>query len=292
MLALCAGALGLHAAAWHVLLRAQGIGTGAATTTASLLMGNAVAWATPSLYLGGEPLRIWHIARATGARKREVTATVVVHKFAEFAGFLSAFLACAGTMLWSFDLPPPLKWGSAGIAGGLLLAFLALTAALVCRWPLLSGLAGRLGPRWGKLRDAARDTEVQIGETIRERRAAFSACLALASAPIVLVILKPLVFFACLGRTLSLPEVALLFVLTQVVLALQFTPGGLGVFEGGVVGAFALIGVGAPEAMAYAAAQRIADAILIGAGVALAVRSGAGGFFGGGPAEPAPPGGP
>lgn len=288
---LCAAALGLHAAAWHLLLRAQGVRTGAATTGASFLMGNAVAWATPSLYLGGEPIRIWHIARVSGSLKRDVAATVVVHKFAEFAGFLTAFLVCAGAMVWSFDLPPALKWSAVGLSGVLLLAFLVLAGALLRRWPLVSGLIRRAGPRWAGARDAARDMEERIGETMRERRGAFFGCLALAGAPIVLVAAKPLVFFACLGRTLSFPEVALLFVLTQLVLALQFTPGGLGVFEGGVIGAFALIGIGGAEAMAYAAAQRIADAVLVGGGVALAIRGGAGAFLRGGP-DPSPPSGP
>lgn len=273
----------LQAVGWWGLLRSRGWRVPLATAWSSMLMGNALAWLTPSMYLGGEPLRIWHITRRFGVPSREVAATVVAGKFAEFAGFLVALLVCTGTMLWHFDLPPGVKWGSTAAAAVLLAAFLALFAALAGRWPVASGLARVLGKRGERARRWLADTEAAVEETFRGHRRAFVAALVFTGGPLALVVARPLLFFWLAGDHLSFPALALIFVLTQLVLAFQFTPGGLGIYEGGLIGAFALAGEGAPEAAAFAAVQRLADAALVGLGVALAAREGATGFFGGKP---------
>ncbi|KAF0242444.1 MAG: hypothetical protein FD180_3895 [Planctomycetota bacterium] len=269
----------LQTVGWHALLRSRGWKVPFHTTYSSMLMGNALAWLTPSMYLGGEPLRIWHVSRRFSLPSREVAATVVAAKLAEFAGFLAAILVCTGTMLWRFDLPESVKWGSTAMAGFLLAAFVMLFAAFMRKWPLASGMLRLLGRRGERFRAWAADTEIQIEQTFREHRGAFATALVFTGGPLALVVARPLLFFWLMGIHPDFPDLALIFVLTQIVLAFQFTPGGLGVFEGGLIGTFALIGAGAPEAAAFAAIQRLADAIIVGLGVALAAREGAAGFF-------------
>jgi uncharacterized protein (TIRG00374 family) len=251
-------------------------------TLESMLMGFALAWVTPSLYLGGEPVRIWHISSRHGRRSDEVAATVVAHKFAEFAGFIVVLLACLGTMLYVFDLPRGVRMASTAVSALLAILFVALFVAFVGRWPVASGLIGIFGAKAERFRKWAEETEGRIEETFRERRGAFLGALVLTGGPAVLVALKPFVFYWFLGIRLSFPEIALTFVLTQLVLALQVTPGGIGIFEGGVLGTFALAGLSAPEAAAYAAVQRLSDVVLVGLGVAFASREGAMSFFRGG----------
>lgn len=271
--------LALQSIGWHALLRSRGWKIPFRATLASFLMGNSLAYLAPSMYLGGEPLRIWHISRRFGLPSRDVAATVISNKFAEFTGFLVAILACTATMVWRFDLPRGLKWTATGVAAGLLVTFLVVFAAFVGRWPVASGLLRVLGKRGERFRQWAEDTEGKIEETFRDHRAAFGAALLLTGGPLAMVVLKPLVFFHFLGRETPFDEMALIFVMTQVVLAFHVTPGGLGVFESGVVWTFSLIGIGAPEAAAYAAVQRLSDALIVGLGVALAAREGAAGFF-------------
>jgi len=269
----------LQSIGWHFLLRSRGWPVPFHATLRSFLMGNSLAYLAPSMYLGGEPLRIWHMSRRFGLPSREVAATVISNKFAEFSGFLIAILACTATMLWRFELPRGLKWTAAGVAAELLAAFFLVFAAFVGRWPLASSLLRVLGKRGERFRAWAEETEGKIEETFRDHRAAFGAALLFTGGPLALVVLKPLVFFHFTGHASSFPDLALIFVMTQIVLAFHVTPGGLGVFEGGVVWTFSLIAIGAPEAAAYAAIQRLTDALIVGLGVALAAREGAAGFF-------------
>jgi len=279
--ALTAGILFSQTLGWHALMRARGWRIPLRTTAVAMLMGNALAYVTPSMYLGGEPLRIWYIGSRFGLQKRDVAATVLVHKFAEFAGFIVALLVCTGTMLWTFDLPAGIRVGSTAVSAFLLVVFLVLMAGFIGRWPLTSGLLRIFGKRAAGLRAKAEDMEGQIEATFRDHRGPFALCLVLTGGTAPLVVLRPLLFFVFAGRALPFPDLALLFVLTQIILAFQFTPGGLGIFEGGLIGAFALIGLGAPEAMAYAVTQRLTDAVIVGAGVALAGKEGLSGFFSG-----------
>ncbi|GAH23155.1 unnamed protein product, partial [marine sediment metagenome] len=57
----------------------------------------------------------------------------------------------------------------------------------------------------------------------------------------------------------KLSELALLFALTHLVLALQFTPGALGIFELGEVGVFKLVGIGPNRALAFSLMVRVTD---------------------------------
>ncbi|MBI2919616.1 MAG: flippase-like domain-containing protein [Planctomycetes bacterium] len=276
---LCAGTIFLQTLGWWVLLRARGWKIPLRTAAASMLMGNAAAYVTPSMYLGGEPLRIWHIGTRFQLQKREVAATVIVHKFAEFAGFIVALLVCTGTMLWRFDVSPAVRVGSTVASGVLFVVFLTLALAFVGRWPLASGVMRLSGKRGESLRAKTVEMEGHIETTFRDHRGSFFASLLLTGGPLALVVAKPLAFFAFLGRPLSFPELALVFVCSQILLAFQITPGSLGVLEGGLIGTFALIGIGAPEAVAYAAMQRLADTVLVGSGIALAGHEGLSGFL-------------
>ena len=83
----------------------------------------------------------------------------------------------------------------------------------------------------------------------------------------LLIFLKPAIFFYFLKIIFSLSQLALLFALTHLVLALQFTPGALGIFELGAVGIYRLVGIGPDKALAFSLMVRITD--LIGASIAI-----------------------
>ena len=121
-----------------------------------------------------------------------------------------------------------------------------------------------------------RQMEDQISRTFNlEGRSAWAAfgCL---TAGFATLFVRPLVFFCFLKhpRTFSFPELCLIYVLTQFVLALQITPGSLGAYEGGMIGIFAILGVSEPEALAYVICMRVADALLLCAGLLVAAEQG------------------
>lgn len=264
---------------WHVLFRSRGWPISFRSTFEAMLMGNAVSYVTPSMYLGGEPLRIWIIGERYNLKKRDVTATVLVQKFSEFAGFVLVLLVSIGLMFWNFDLSPTLRWSAIAASALLSVVFLVLLFAFVGRWPVASTIIGWFGPRAAGLREKARETEAQVEQTFHKTPGAAAACLFLTGSPALLIAARPLFYFVFTGHAVTIPELALIFVFTQVLLAFQFTPGGLGIFEGGLIGTFALIGLEAPEAVAFSAIQRVTDVVLVGTGFLLAAREGLTGFF-------------
>jgi len=95
----------------------------------------------------------------------------------------------------------------------------------------------------------------------------------------VAVLYKPAAFFYLGERVhLGIGALCLIFVITQMLLAFQLTPSGVGTLDGGLIGTFALMGMStakdAASCMAFLLCLRLWDAVLIGAGALLATRVG------------------
>jgi hypothetical protein len=102
----------------------------------------------------------------------------------------------------------------------------------------------------------------------------------------VTMYLKPLLFFWLgWGKVLSPAELGLIFLTSQVLLAFQLTPSGVGTLDGGLFGVLAVSGIAItqPQCAAYLLCIRLWDSLIIAAGAALAARVGVGLF-----AEPTP----
>ncbi|MBI3096995.1 MAG: flippase-like domain-containing protein [Planctomycetes bacterium] len=274
---------------WWILLRAAGIPATFRMTLEAMTVGFLVAYLTPSMYLGGEPVRTLMIARSTSAQRRRVLGTVLVHKFAEFFGFLAAIAVAVFAAAGSFDLAPSVRhalWGGLGLFA---LLFLLFTVALLgqgrplerfCLWRASAASAGRSGRGdfWRRAAERAGGMEGTIAAAFRDHRGSTLAAALLTASPIAIVYLKPALFFLAHEGTnpLGFPELSLTFALSQMVLALQFTPGGVGIFEGGQVGIYSIVGVKAPVALAYTALLRAVEAALCLIGAWLAARFGVG----------------
>jgi uncharacterized membrane protein YbhN (UPF0104 family) len=81
--------------------------------------------------------------------------------------------------------------------------------------------------------------------------------------------LRPQVFFYFADQQLfSFAQLAIIFALIAVVSSvLWITPGGIGVFEGGMVGIFALLGISQGSAVAYGLALKMVELPLVGLGL-------------------------
>ena len=275
------------AAAWAWLTRAVRRGVPFRAMLEGVVVGLAANLVTPSAYLGGEPLKVLYVGRATGGRYQEVAGTVLLSKYLEALSFIAIF--SVGTVLVGVSYGDVLfagryrAFGIALVAVAVALAGVALLlwVSLRRRWrPLTRALAvaARLGlfRRWlARVRERTQAMEDEVSRVFRDERGASwgaVACFALAH---LAMLVKPGIFFWLgAGADVGVTELCLIFVATQVLLFVQVTPAGVGMFEGGLIGFCGLIGVDPAQGAAYVLCVRITDALVIGVGAWLAGRVG------------------
>ena len=276
--------LAFGAMAWDRLGRPVGHRVPLWTLFNGMLLGFVGNFVTPSMYVGGEPLRVGYVGQRRRLPYYQVAGTVLLSKYLEFIAFV--LLICVGTTValvfyWG-DLSDPLRVvmgvGAGALVGLLALLLVALWGrrrpiSAVVEWLIRRGVFRRtLRLR----RRRIRQMEDQISHTFTlEGRSAWPA-LALLAAGCGAIFVRPLVFFYFLKepRTFSFPELCLIFVLMQFVLGLQITPGSLGTYEGGMIGIFAILGIGEHLALAYVFCMRAVDAVLLLSGLLVATHQG------------------
>mgnify|MGYP002064740978 CR=1 FL=1 len=91
------------------------------------------------------------------------------------------------------------------------------------------------------------------------------------------IYVKPLLFFYLgYGKVLRPSELGLIFLTSQVLLAFQLTPSGVGTLDGGMLGVFSLIHLKAATCMAFLLITRFWDLLIVGFGALYGARVGAG----------------
>lgn len=256
---------------WQIILRAYGHHLPFWDVFRIKTIGFAISYLTPSMYIGGEPVRIYLLGKKYGVSMTRIGATVVVDKFLELGAGLFYILLGSVYVLIRYELPPLLflvllviNAVLVGVMGLLLIGFIWKTR------PFSStlGILGKIKP----LRKAVKaimptiiglekDIYSAFGKHGRSTLQAFSLNLLIGG----LIFIKPALFFFFLRVFFNLSQLALLFALTHLLLALQFTPGALGIFEWGEVGIFGLIGISSEKALAYSLMVRIADLLVVAA---------------------------
>jgi len=254
---------------WQIILRAYGHDLPFLDVLAIKTIGFAVSYLTPSMYVGGEPVRIYLMGRKHGIALTRVGATVVVDKFLELSAGLFYIVLGSVYTLVSYQLP--LKFFimlivlNAVFLGGAALFFIVFVFRLKPLSSILDLLArNRLLRRSLRkvspfLRRLESDISVAFGQHKRVTLQAFALNLVAGG----FIFIKPAIFFNFLNMRFSFPQLSLLYALTHLILALQFTPGALGIFEWGEVGIFSILGVGSAKALAYALMVRIADLLVV-----------------------------
>jgi len=270
------------ALSWHALLRGAGIAVPWHRTVSPLLAGFAVTYLTPSMYIGGEPVRAHWVARDQGIPMARVMATVVVERI--LSGFSVLAFASIGAVL--ILVSPGVSLADKGAVGiGLGTLALLLVAALVIlardiRWlsRFLRWLARYMPGRERLLRAAGHvaEMEAEIHRAFALYRGYTLLAFALQLLTVFLNYIRPQIFFYFTQHDLfTFPQLSLYFTLSFFVNAfLWITPGGFGVTDGGRVGVFSLLGVSFSTAVAFNVLFRFADLILVGVGVQLLLRRG------------------
>lgn len=275
----------LQTVAWSLLLRSAGHAVPFRVLANAMLMGFAMAFVTPSMYLGGEPIRMYYVATQQGIQKRRVLGTILVQKFQELSAFLVLCWVGSAAALWYYrtalgagGLVALVAFDVAAGAGMLALLWSFLTRA---QWSVRLLRAWAARGVWGaaacgRLSADAADMEDLIHQAFVQRLPATLVSYLLMFASLALVFLRPSFFFRWLPgpNPFSLSGLGVFFVLTQLLMALQFTPGGVGLYEGGFLGVFRLLQVPGGEGLAYTAVARAVELTLTGAGVFLGVHYG------------------
>lgn len=272
------------ALSWYALLRGAGLSVPWHRTVSPLLAGFAVSYLTPSMYIGGEPVRAHWVARDEGTPMARVMATVIVERI--LSGFsVLAFASIGVVLILASPAVSLADKGAVGIALGTLILLLIGVFALLARdvrWlsRFLRWLARHVpGPGRERLDRAATHVAEMEAETHRAftlYRGYTLLAFALQLLTVFLTYIRPQVFFHFTQRDLfTFPQLSLYFTLSLFVNAfLWITPGGFGVTDGGRVGVFSLLGVPLSAAMAFNLLYRFIDLALVGVGIQLLVRRG------------------
>jgi len=268
---------------WKLLLNAYGLFPSWCVMFRAIVGGYALSYLTPSMYFGGEPLRVYLVAKELGASSSQVTATVVVAKVLEGATLMTLVLIGVVNLILSGVL-------GGGQEASLLITTLALLGALAwLAWGLFNrrfwasrfcAWLERTLP-WGKerlerLRHWLTEAELDVHQAFTEHTAAMIKALVIALLTNLTVFIRPWIFFHFTNdiafgfKDLSLVY-ALFFFLSSF---MWVTPGGIGVSEGGLIGIFQFLGVGAAGAVAYSLALKGMELLYVLCGVFILVHFG------------------
>jgi uncharacterized protein (TIRG00374 family) len=270
------------AVGWTMLMRAEGMRVPLWTAVKANLMGFPLNFITPSMYLGGEPLKTFYVAQVHSEPKRRVLATIIVGKFQEIGGLLLVMLVAAGISLWRLDFSRQqevILIGSMAVLTALFgLTLYAFIGNFKPTVKIINALAalGFARRRMARLRARAREMEHLIHQAFTKRWRTFLAAQAVTFLSAVSVLMRPWIYFYFTKDRVSLPveQLCAIYVVTNVVNCLPLTPGGLGFFEGLMVAVFSAVGIPRENAAAFSVLNRASDLILIAVGSWLIIHYG------------------
>ena len=271
---------------WWLIMRGEGIPASCWQSIKANLMGFPINFITPSAYLGGEPLRTVYIAKVTGVTKRRVLATIVVSKMQEFAALTFLGVVCAAIILVRFPMSPAQRL-TVGIVtgalalfcGGVMIAFCFNAKPTVRIINLLARM--RIARRrLARLRPKAEEMENLIHACFVHRWKRFLIAQAITMVSAVSNSLRPWFFllFASDVGPVGSEHLSGIYWVFNIINGFSFTPGGLGLFEGGMLGYFSAVGLPKDVGVAYSIASRIADITFLMLGTWLIVSAGLGGM--------------
>ncbi len=265
----------IQAISWMELLGTLDSPPSLFTAMKAILAGWSGNYLTPSMYLGGEPLRAYMLSKETKTPFSILLGSVLVHKFIELLSFLlyllfSFFLVgffYALKIYASFYLLFILSFSL------LLLVFIAIFASIIKKKAIFSRLAefcirqGLFSLYFQNHLEDIQKMEQEIFNAFHQNRKATLLSLLWMLLFHFLIFIRPFLFMSFYHTFLSLEELALLFLALQFLQAFQFTPGGLGILEGGIIGLFAFMKLAPSLAIGYALLCRVGDIIIVALGI-------------------------
>lgn len=270
---------------WRIILRSYEIDAPWRAVLRALVSGYTVGYLTPSMYFGGEPIRVYVFSKELGLPQPRLYATVFVTKLLEAVSLilfvlLGVFYALFAGGNLSQIQRQSLFYGAIIFTFWVFLGILNFTLNLGLATRLMRQLR-RLLPWKGLLVKA----EEKVAEVEREIRQAFhqssklpATALALLTSFVanLLIYLRPQIFFYFTQEKLfSLADLSLVYALSVILASLFWiTPGGIGIAEGGWIGILTLVGVEKAGAVAFALMLKGFELTFVILGVSLLMEFG------------------
>lgn len=283
VLGLMFGQLIVQSFSWQILLKGTGYNINFSTICSSIFVGWSANFLTPSMYLGGEPVRAYILTKdECPISFSDALGSVFVHKFLEFAAFMFLILVSAVLVFVQFRKFLPIKISLAIVlcVSLLFLLLLGLFYSLAYKKRFFSWLIQFFGyfsivkkwlePYKAKINQMEEFIINSFHRSLRPTGISFLGMFFFE----FLIFLRPLLFFIFFQRVLSFGELALIFLFLQLIQALQFTPGGIGILEGGTIGIMSMIGISPSDALCFATFCRIGDIAIVSLGFSLAAYFG------------------
>lgn len=268
------------AVGWTMLMRAEGLKVSVWTALKAAFMGFPINFIAPSMYLGAEPLKVLYVANVHGVPKRRVLATIIVSKVQEVGALLLVMLVAAAFALWRIPFAPGQRWMVIGGMAVLTLFFAVGIYAFLGNFkPTVKfiNMLARFGVakrKVARLRTHAHEVEIIIQRSFTRGWRTFIASQAVTLISAVSILIRPWIFFVfAKDLWIGMEFLCAIYVVTNLINMIPHTPGGLGIFEGGMLGLFALLdpAKGQPEQLAagFSILTRAADLVLIAVGIVL-----------------------
>lgn len=261
----------IPALGWTILMRGEGMKVSFWDAVKANFIAFPVTFITPSMYLGGEPLKVFYIANRYGIPKRRVLATVIVSKVQEFGALILMTLICATVAMWRLKVEGQYRFLIFGGTAILLIPFVLLIAAFLGRFNLtvkivnllaMFPIARRRLVRW---RAKAEELEHLIHAAFTKKWRTFLLAQAVTFVSAFAIATRPWVYFRFTPNPeiLSIGNVAMIYLITNLANSITILPGALGFFEGGMFGYFKAAELGEDRAAAFAILARIADVTFV-----------------------------
>lgn len=265
------GTVVIPAIGWWLIMRAEGLPVSLGVTLQTNFMGYPLNVLTPSMFLGGEPLKTFYLASRYQIPKRRVLATIMVAKYQELGGLMLSMLVGTALFIWHVDYLTPwfdillitLLAVLVSLFGLTFYAFVRRGRPLVIFLTFL--VRCRIFPRlFERLLTLAADLEDLIYQTLTNRPRVLLVSQAITCFSAITIFMRPWIFFRALPHfTIGFDQLCALFVITNLVNAFTIIPGGLGLFEATLVGYASLAQLGDDKGAALALISRIADLIFL-----------------------------
>jgi len=254
---------------WKVVLDAYDGSTSFLQLFAARTCGHAVSQLTPTAQVGSEATRIF---MAQCSSRKVSIASVVIDKTIEYISVV--VFTIIGVITVFMRIPLPVKLKTVFIAGvsvsSLLVVFLWSKQKKGLLGWVIDSIA-RLKIRFKfleKNRAKIDETDAYISEFYRDHRRSFVGVFLLYSLLILLWAVEIHLGLIYIGVTgVSFMDSFLITILGNLAFVFPFIPGSLGIYEATYIGLFALMGMGAAEALTLVLIRRLIALLLAGLGL-------------------------
>jgi uncharacterized protein (TIRG00374 family) len=266
------GVSAFTALAWRAILARYGHDAPVGLLFRLTILAFAAGWAIPSGFVAGVPIAAWFLTRRRVPFSRAL-ASFAIGRFLEITAYV---LVLPAVLVSDLGAQPAVRATAVVALAGLLLVYLDLFLG----WRLARrGLARvrRIAPRFARRSiDAVGDFCGTVAHFFRGAPGPIVLATAYSFAAIGVAFVRAVLTNVFLELRLTLPELVVMFAITVFLMAVPFLPGAIGAYEGGIAGAFELLGRSKADGLAYAMTVHATELVVVAAGFAVLAHLGVG----------------